>query len=215
MESRFYITIGRQIGAGGLEVALKLSKIFDIPVYDKELLNKASKESGVSREFFENADETPYKSSGNILFGLNFSSVGFNDYNISNPISGSNLFKFQCDAIRKIADSRSAIFVGRCADYVLRDHKNCFSAFICANDHDRVERLRLSHRLDGLKKLSDKEVVDYMRKEDKKRASYYNYYSYKQWGAASSYDMTLNSSLMGTEMCAELIKEMVTRILDR
>ena len=91
MESKFYITIGRQIGAGGLEVAMKLSKIFDIPVYDKELLNKASKESGVSREFFENADETPYKSSGNMLFGLNFSSVGFNDYNISNPISGSNL----------------------------------------------------------------------------------------------------------------------------
>lgn len=54
-----------------------------------------------------------------------------------------------------------------------------------------------------------------MRKEDKKRASYYNYYSYKQWGAASSYDITLNSSLMGTDMCAELIEEMVTRILNR
>lgn len=215
MENKFYITIGRQIGAGGLEVAKKLSKRFNIPVYDRELLNKASKESGVSREFFENADETPYKSGGNMLFGLNLSSVGFGNYGISNPISGSSLFKFQCEAIRNIAMNGSAIFVGRCADYVLREQEYCFSAFICANDKERIERLRSNDRPENIRSLSDREIIEYMRKEDKKRASYYNYYSYKQWGAASSYDMCLNSSLLGTDMCAQLIEEMVTMTLNR
>lgn len=210
MQTKFFITIGRQIGAGGLEVASKLSTIFGIPVYDKELLNKASIKSGISEKFFESADETPYKSQGAGIFGYNIpSSIGFNNYQPTNVLSSSNLFSVQYDAIREIASHQSAIFVGRCADYVLRDERNCTSVFISAKDEDRVARLRLSKRLDGLKDLSDEQVVEYMKKEDKKRASYYNYYTYKVWGSALSYNICLDSSQFGTDYCAELVAEAI------
>lgn len=207
MDSKFFITIGRQLGAGGLEVAGKLSKIFDIPVYDKELLNMASKESGIATEIFENADETPRKVKGG-FFGIGISGVGYNDYFGVNALDESELFRIQSDVIRDIAAERSAIFVGRCADYILRDEPRCMSVFITANDSDRVARLRLSKKFDGLKELSEQQVIDFMKKEDKKRAGYYNYYTYKEWGHSQSYNLCLDSSFYGTDVCTEIIAKL-------
>ncbi len=211
MESKYYITIGRQLGAGGLEVAKKLSEIFGIPVYDKELLNIASQQSGIAPEFFKKADESPRKIKGG-FFGISFSGVGYNDYFGSNALDDNELFKIQSDAIRKVASEGSAIFVGRCADYILREEPRCMSVFITAANEDRVARLRLSKRLDGLKELSDSQVVDYMKKEDKKRAEYYNYYTYKDWGHSASYHLCLNSSLLGTDTCAQIVAQQIRKL---
>ena len=208
MNSNYYITIGRQLGAGGLEVANKLSKIFNIPVYDKELINIASKESGLCCEVFENADETPRRVSKG-LFGLIFSSVAYNNLGSQSVLDESELFRIQSEVIKDVASKGSAIFVGRCADYILRNEPNCISVFITANDEDRVARLRMSIKKNGFKELSDEELVEYMHKEDKKRGEYYDYYTYKDWGHSSSYNICLDSSFLGVNKCAEIIADYI------
>ena len=204
MNSKFYITIGRQLGAGGLEVANKLSEIFNIPVYDKELINIASKESGLCREVFEKADETPRKSLKG-LFGSIFSGSAYNNIGSSNVLDDSELFRIQSEVIREVASKGSSIFVGRCADYILRDEPNCISVFITANDKDRVARLRLSKKMNGSKEMNDAQLTEYMHKEDRKRGEYYDFYTYKDWGHSSSYHMCLDSSFLGSDKCVEII----------
>ena len=212
MDSKYYITIGRQLGAGGLEIAKKLSGIFGIPVYDKELIKIASQESGISPEFFEKADERPRKSRGG-LFGLSFSNVAYNNFGGSSSVlDESELFRIQGEIIREIASKGPAIFVGRCADYILREEERNMSIFITATDSDRVARLRKSVKMDGFKEMSDEELVEHMHKEDKKRAEYYNYYTYKEWGHSSSYNLCLDSSFYGTEKCARIIAEHIKEI---
>ena len=125
----------------------------------------------------------------------------------------AELFRIQGEVIRDSASKQSAIFVGRCADYILREHPRCMSVFITANDADRVARLRLSKKMDGFKNLSDNELVEYMRKEDKKRAEYYNFYTYKNWGHSTSYDLCLNSSVLGTDKCVEIIADHIKNVL--
>jgi len=195
------ITIGRQFGSGGSEIGKKLADNLNIKYYDKELIQLAAKESGICPELFEKADE---KTSGGLLqaFAMGFSMNGAlyqpNDY-----FTDTTIFQVQSDVIRKIAAERSCVIVGRCADYILKDDPHCTSVFIHSSEEDRIKRII------GKNPVTEKEALEQMRKTDKTRASYYNYYTDKTWGAAMSYHLCLNSSVIGTDHCVRLIEEFI------
>lgn len=201
MEKKIIITIGRQFGSGGRIVGKKLAEQLGIGYFDKELINLASKESGICGEFFEKADE---KTSGGLLkalamgFSMNNAIFQSNDY-----LSNESLFQIQSEVIRKVANEQSCILVGRCADYILRDHPDCISTFISASMDDRIKRAMEYNN------LPEKEAEEYLHKADKSRASYYNYYTDKIWGAAESYDLCINSSLYGIDKTTDFIRSFV------
>ncbi len=208
METKFYITIGREKGAGGLEIAKRLSEEFGIPQYDKQLLDVAAQESGLSKELFANIDE---KRGSKFISGFFSGIMGslYTEYGASSGINREELFRIQSECINKIADEGSAIFIGRCADYILRDRANCLNVFITANAQDRVERLLECNKIPDAEKYTKEELVELLEKSDSKRESYYNYFTYKQWGGASSYDLCLNSSLLGIDGCVKIISDIV------
>ena len=195
------ITIGRQFGSGGRTVGKKLAEQLGIAYYDKELINLASKESGICGEFFEKADE---KNSGSLLkalamgFTMNNAIFQSNDY-----LSNESLFRIQSDVIRKVAAEGSCVLVGRCADYILREDPDCIDVFISAGWKDRICRaMEYNH-------LEEKEAQEFLRKADKSRASYYNYYTDKIWGAAESYDLCINASLYGIDRTVAFIRSFI------
>ena len=196
------ITIGRQAGSGGREIGEKLAKHFGIPFFDRELLSRAAKESGFCEEMIQMHDEKPTNS---FLYNLVMDTYSFG-YNTSTfvdmPLS-HKVFLAQFDTVKKIADEGPCVIVGRCADYALSDYDNVLKLFIYGNDEDRCKRLM--NRF----KLEEKEATDLMNKTDKKRSSYYNYYSSKKWGHAESYDLCINSSLLGIDKTVNLIVQAV------
>ena len=196
------ITIGRQFGSAGREIGYKLAKDLDIKLYDKEMLNRAAKESGICRELFETPDEKPTNSFLYSLvmdtYSLGYSSGSFTDMPINHKI-----FLAQFDAIKKIADEGPCILVGRCADYALEEYDNVLSVFIHADLDARIRRIARIYD------LTDAKAKDMIIKADKKRASYYNYYTNKKWGDSSSYNMCLDSSVLGIDGTAEAIKKLI------
>ena len=212
MEKHIHINIGRQIGAGGLDVARELGKRFNIKVYDKELLTLAAKESGLDHSVFAKEDEKD-----NLSLNTGFSLSSFAEV-ISNTFrpsvyNSNTIFTIQSEVIRKLASEGSTIFVGRCADYILRDFPGCFNVFITASMEDRIKRVRTVNKYGDSVGISDEKLSDLLQRGDRKRASYYGDYSFKTWGAAESYDMCLNSSLLGIDGCADLIEETINRCL--
>ncbi|GHT39307.1 cytidylate kinase [Bacteroidia bacterium] len=183
------ITIGRQLGSGGKMIGGLLSERLGIPCYDKELIELAAAESGLGKEFFEKIDEKSSHSFLGNLFGFR---SGFMGDNSGNYLSNEMLFKIQSDVIRDLAEE-SGIFVGRCADYILRTHPHCLKIFITANTEDRLSRLSRDH---GISKEKAEALIEEI---DRKRAAYYNYFSNKTWGMAASYDLCINSSVFSEE----------------
>lgn len=200
------ITVGRQLGSGGGIIAGLLAKEFGCKLYDKELLNLAAKESGFSEKFFEQNDEKKgfFKS----LFHLHTPYVSDNSF-YNNKFSQEGLFQFQSDAIRKAADNGPCVFVGRCADYVLRDRKNILNIFITAGMDRRIQSVCKRHDCD--RATARKIIMD----GESGRASYYNYYTSKRWGHSESYDLCINSDILGIEGTADFIKEIVRRKFGR
>ena len=208
METKFYITIGRQKGAGGLEIAKRLSEEFGIPFYDKQLLDIAAKESGLSKDVFMNIDE---RRGSKFISGFFSGIMGslYTEYGASSGINREELFRIQSESIQHIANRESAIFVGRCADYILRNRNCCLNVFITATGEDRVDRLLECNKIQDAERYTRDEMIELLEKSDSKRENYYNYFTYKQWGAAASYDLCLNSSLLGIEGCVSIIKYIV------
>lgn len=194
------ITIGRQYGSGGREIGQKLASELGIKFYDIELLEHASKDSGICKELFENHDEKPTSS---LLYSIvmdtysfGYSSAAFTDLPMNHKV-----FLAQFDSIKKLADEGPCVMVGRCADYALAERKNCMSVFIYANQDIRIDRVAKRHD------LSPGRAKDAVIKTDKSRSSYYNYYTNKRWGDASSYHLCVDSGIYGIEGSVHLIKE--------
>lgn len=141
MDSKFVVNIGRQLGSGGREIGEKLAARLGIDFYDKELINLASEESGLCREFFEKADEKASQGIIGGLFGMRFPFISDGAMPATNCLSNDALFKVQSDVIRRLAAEKSCLFVGRCADYILRDHPRCVNVFISSTTEDRITRL--------------------------------------------------------------------------
>ena len=208
METRFYITIGREKGAGGLEIAKKLSEEFGIPQYDKQLIDVAAQESGLCKELFADIDE---KRGSKFISGFFSGIMGslYSEYGASSGINREELFRIQSECIIKIANEGPAIFIGRCADYILRERANCLNVFITATPEDKVGRLLECNKIPNAEKYTKDELFELLEKSDSKRESYYNYFTYKQWGAAASYDVCLNSSLLGIDGCVKVISDII------
>lgn len=208
MDKKFVVNIGRQLGSGGREIGEKLAARLGIDFYDKELITLASKESGLCREFFEKADERASQTIIGGLLSMRFPFVTDGAVSASNCLSNDALFKVQSDVIRRLASEKSCLFVGRCADYILRDHPQCINIFISASQEARIARLCLKN-----KDMTEDEAKNIMDKMDKKRAEYYNYYSYKTWGSASTYHLCIDSSKLGTEGTLDFIEKYVKMVL--
>ena len=207
MNEKYVINIGRQLGSGGKEIGEKLAERLQIDFYDKELINLASEESGLCKEFFEKADEKASQGIIGGLFGMRFPFISEGAMPGTNCLSNDALFKVQSDVIRRLASEKSCLFVGRCADYILREHTRCVNVFISASKKDRISRLCRMHD------ISEETAEAMIEKADKKRSEYYNYYSYKTWGAAATYHLCIDSSSLGVDGTVEFVKEFVVKKL--
>ena len=202
MKTNTIITIGREYGSAGREIGYKVAEAFDIKLYDKEMLTRAAKESGICEEIFQSHDEKPTNS---FLYSLVMDtySMGYSGNSYTDMPINHKVFLAQFDAIKKIADEGPCILVGRCADYALESYPNVVSVFIHADMQSRIRRIA------RLYDLTDAKAKDVIVKTDKKRASYYNYYTNKKWSDAESYELCLTSSELGIEGTAQAIIDYV------
>ena len=194
------ITIGRQFGSGGKEIGIRVAKELGIPFYDKELLQEAAKKSGLCEKIFENFDERPKS----LLY-----SIAMDSYMFALPGTGAGdsleqqVYLATFDTIRQIAAQGPCVMIGRCADYAMADNPDPLSLFIHARRDVR------SQRVAKRQSISPEEARKLIIKTDKRRASYYEYYSSQKWGAVESYDFCLDSSYLGLGGTVELIQAMV------
>ena len=201
-DKKIIINVGRQLGSGGHDIGRMLALDFQAKYYDRELLNLAAKESGLSEKIFEQNDEKKGFFRGLLNLGSpHISSSG--DY--KSGFSQESLFQFQSDAIRKAAHEGSCVFVGRCADYVLRDFKNTVNIFITASMDYRIEQIMNKQHLEA------DAARKFIEQRESKRSAYYNYYTCKKWGAAESYDLCVDSSVLGMMETEKLIAEFVKK----
>ncbi len=199
MAENLVITIGRQSGSGGRKIGKMLADKLGIKFYDRELLTRAAKESGFCEELFETHDEKPTNSFLYSLvmdtYSLGYGSSAYLDMPLNHKI-----FLAQFETIRKIAEHESCVIVGRCADYALSEHKNLVSIFIYADEEDRIRSIM------DYNNVTEEKAKDLMIKADKKKSSYYNYYTSKRWGDTKSYDLSVNSSRLGADDTVKLIE---------
>lgn len=198
MAKKIIITIGRQFGSGGRYVGRLLAEKLDIPFYDKELLSEAAKQSGICEEIMEEHDERPTRS---LLFSLVTGMqhhVGTGNFYMDMPLN-HRIFLAQFDAIRKLAEDGSCVIVGRCADYVLRDDPDTVSIFVKADMPSKIARAVKYYGVE------EDKAEERIRKADKQRASYYNYYATATWGDVENYDLVVDTGVLGVEGAVELI----------
>ncbi len=198
MNGNLVITIGRQCGSAGRQIGQEVAKQLGIKCYDKELLSLAAKNSGLCEELFETHDEKPTSS---FLYSLVMDtySMGYTTSAYMDMPINHKVFLAQFDSIKKLALEESCVIVGRCADYALADYPNVTSVFVSADEPDKIEHLMKMYQVDKAK------ARDIMIKTDKKRSSYYNYYSSKKWSDAKSYDLCINRSAIGFDNSVQLI----------
>lgn len=199
---KFVVTVGREYGSAGRQIAMALADELGVKCYDKELLAIAAKESGISEELFQNHDEKPTNS---FLYSLVMDtySMGYSTSSFIDMPLNQRVFMAQYDTIKKIASEESCIIVGRCADYALKDFPELISVFVKANLDTRIKRIM------RLYDYSESKAKDLIIKTDKKRANYYNFYSDKKWADSRSYDLCVDSGELGVDNTVKLLKSYI------
>lgn len=194
------ITIGRQYGSGGRVFGKKLAEALGFKYYDNELVKLAAEKSNISPEVSKMADE---KATNSLLYSLATGSSFrgmFNGY-YEMPIN-DKVFIAQAETIKQIAHESSCVIVGRCANYVLADDDkiNKVDLFIYADIESRIKRIKEEYQ------ITDAQAKDKITKTEKKRRTYYNYYSSGNWGHTSDYDLCINLAPLSTEAAIEMVK---------
>lgn len=199
MKNNPVITIGRQFGSGGRDIGKLLADMMGISFFDRKLITEAVRRSGISQDVLESGDEkTPALWKKALLsYGVGFMPAFGDD----------SLFKIQADTIRALSEEGPCVVVGRCADYILRDNPRCINVFVCAPLDDRIARVG---KRNG---VSPKEAAECISRIDKGRAAYYDFYTDKRWGDSSSYHLCLDSSVLGNESSAEMIRAFAEKAL--
>ena len=208
MSKKVIITIARQYGSGGREIGEKVAKYLGIPIYDKQLITDAASKGSINEDILKSVDESAANS---LLYTL---AMGSNilgttmHFGYKMPIN-DKLFILQSEVIKEYAEAGSCVIIGRCADYVLRDFENVFRIFIYGDLDHRITRIEERHP-----EVKSSQIVDVINKTDKRRASYYNYYTGNKWGKYDNYDMAINSSTLGIEGTAMLIAACAHEIMN-
>jgi cytidylate kinase len=195
--SNFTITIARGFGSGGRTIGKMLAKRLDIHYYDGELLRLASEESGINIELFGKADEqvkTNLFKRYNRIYDFKLLPPDSSEYT-----STDNLFNYQAKIIRTIADSQDSVIIGRCSDYVLRDHPNVIRLLIYADRSTCVKNVT------DLYGVLPKEADSRIDELDRARAAYYKYHTGKTWDDPANYDLCINTTKYGFETTVEII----------
>lgn len=199
LPEKYVITVGRTFGSGGRILGRMIADKLGIDFYDKELLLKAAEKAGMSPEYFERNDErVPRFFSGLFSFSHGYSPMSL--YAGPSSISSDSIYQAQCNLIHEIAAAGPCVIVGRTADYVLRDMDNVVNIFVHAPIDDCVRRI-----LERADSLSADDARNLAEKTNKLRSAFYNFYTDKRWGAATSYDLCLDSSLMPLDKTADLV----------
>lgn len=205
--SKIILTVGRYFGSGGSEIGKKVADKLGISYYDKELIKLAAVKSGINEILLKDADEKPVNS-----FLYSIVTHGFPAYTspvqYNNLVTNDKVFSIQSDIIKNIAENESAVFVGRCADYILRDHPDIVNVFIYSKRTNRAKRIA------EVNNITEKEALDSIKKVDKERSNYYNFYTNKTWGDCQNYDLCINSDL-GIDTCVETIVNFIKTLKEK
>jgi cytidylate kinase len=209
MAKKILITIARQYGSGGREIGERVAKELNIPIYDKVLITEAASKGDLNEEVLKTADES---SANSLLYTLAMGSNTLGTamhFGYKMPLN-DKLFILQSEVIRDYAKVGSGVFIGRCADYVLRDEPNVFRLFIYGDLDHRKDRVTKRHP-----ELKSSQIIDAINKTDKRRSTYYNFYTGNKWGKYDNYDMAINSSTLGIEGTVELICQFARRMMEK
>lgn len=201
--NNYVICIGRSYGSGGLKIGVELQKRLGIQLYDKNILDQAASDANIRKSLFEQADEqATFKMP--IVYGAGYGLPSSFFVYTNNYLSNEHLFTKQAETIEKLAEEHSCIFVGRCADYVLRNHPHLLSIFVADHLEARIERVKARLNL-----TSDEEAKNEIEKADKKRREYYNYYTSRSWGECDNYDLSFLLSNIGIDYAVNMIVELM------
>ena len=208
MSKKLIITIARQYGSGGREIGERIARALGIPLYDKELITEAASRGNLNETVIKTAEESAANS---LLYTL---AMGSNvlgttmSFGYKMPLN-DKLFLLQSEVIKEYAANGSCVVIGRCADYVLRDEKKLLRLFIYGDLDHRKERVRERHP-----EVKESQIIDVINKTDKRRASYYNFYTGNKWGKYDNYDLAINSSTLGIEGTADMIAAFAKKLLE-
>lgn len=203
MKGNRIITIGRQLGSGGREIGEQLAKALDIGYYDRDIIQKAAIESGISEDVMESYDEKPTTS---LLYSLVMNATSYIGSD-TKPLE-LRAYLAQVNAIKSIANSGPCVMVGRGADYVLRDRTNLTRVFVVADMDYRVRRVM------ERRKVSEEQARTLIQKTDKSRAVFYHYHTEQKWGDAKNYDLCINSAKLGTDGAVNLVRYFISMLMD-
>ncbi|MBR4770723.1 MAG: cytidylate kinase-like family protein [Clostridia bacterium] len=209
MSDKIVITIARQYGSGGREIGEKVAAALGIKHYDENLITLAAREGNLDETVASKADESAANSLlYTLALGSNFFGSAMN-FGYKPPLN-DKLFLLQSDVIRRAAEEGSCVIIGRCADYVLRDHPKRLSVFVYGDLPHRKQRV-----MDRHEGLTEAQAIDLINKTDRRRSSYYNFYTGNKWGKYDNYHLAVNSSLLGIDKTAEMIANAARLLMEQ